>query len=327
MTNKIEIYKSKNGKTSVDVTFEKETVWLNQSQLSALFGRDRTVVGRHIRNIFKEGELEESVVCANFAHTTKHGAIKGKTQSKKTKFYNLDVIISLGYRVKSLQGTHFRQWASSRLKEYLIQGYSVNNKRLQQLESSFKLLKGITDSDEIQIVQIKKIIDVLSDYAFGLDILDGYDHQSLEIKETESITSYKIKYKDAKQAILQLQFKFGGGKLFGNEKDDSFKSSISTIDQTFDGIELYPSIDEKAANLLYFIVKNHSFTDGNKRIAAWLFVWYLNKNQYLYTKNGQKKIANNALATLTLMIALSKPEEKELMIKVTINSINKQNEF
>ncbi len=326
MKEQIEIYKSKNGETTVEVTFEKESVWLNQYQLSDLFGRDRTVVGRHIRNIFKEGELEEEVVSADFAHTTHHGAIAGKTQTKQTKFYNLDVIISVGYRVKSIQGTHFRQWANKRLKEYLIQGYSVNNKRLQQLQNSFKLLQGITENQEVQKPQIKEVIEVLTDYAFGLDILDGYDHQNLKIENTNPNTSYQIQYEDANMAIEQLRSKFGGGKLFGNEKDDSFRSSISSIDQTFDGEELYNSIEEKAANLLYFVVKNHSFTDGNKRIAAWLFIWYLNKNEYLYSKSGKKRIGNNALATLTLMIALSKPDEKDLMIKVIINSINKTNE-
>lgn len=228
MTSKIEIYKSKNGETLVEVTFEKDTVWLSQSQLSELFGRDRTVIGRHIRNIFKEGELEENVVSADFAHTTQHGAIKGKTQTKRAKY-----------------------------------------KRLQKLQNSFKLLKGVTiSSDEIQVAEIKNVIDLLTDYALGLDILDGYDHQNLEIKETEPKTSYKIKYTDAKKAIEQLRTKFGGGKLFGNEKDDSFKSSISTINQTFDGIELYPSIDEKAANLLYFVVKNHSFNDRIRKFLS-----------------------------------------------------------
>lgn len=241
--NKIEIYKSQDGETSVEVTFEKETVWLNQNQLSELFGRDRTVVGRHIRNIFKDGELEEKVVSADFAHTTQHGAIKRKTQTKNTKFYNLDVIISVGYRVKSHQGTQFRQWASKRLKEYLIQGYTVNNKRLKQLQNSFQLLKGITETKEVQKSQIKEVVEVLTDYALGLEILDGYDHQNLKIEDTNPTTSYRIQYEDAKVAIEQLRGKFGGGNLFGNEKDNSFRSSISSIDQTFDGVELYRSVE------------------------------------------------------------------------------------
>lgn len=326
MSGKIEIYKSKDGKSSVEVTFDQETVWLNQTQLSELFGRDRTVIGRHIKNIFKEGELVENMVCADFAHTTQHGAIKGKTQQTKTKYYNLDVIISVGYRVKSIYGTQFRQWASQRLKEYLIQGYSINKERLKQLKQSFQILKSTAQSASIGTLQIREVIDVLSEFALGLDILDGYDHQNLKVGELSPETRYIINYKEAKQAIEQLRVKFGGSSLFGNEKDESFKSSISTINQTFGGQELYPSIEEKAANLLYFVVKNHSFSDGNKRIAAWLFVWYLNKNGYLYSKTGKSRIANNALAALTLMVALSKPEEKDLIINVIINSINKENE-
>jgi prophage maintenance system killer protein len=326
MSGSVEIYKSKDGDTSVQVTFDKETVWLSQAQLSTLFGRDRTVVGRHIRNIFKEGELGEELVSADFAHTTQHGAIAGKTQRKVTKYYNLDVIISVGYRVKSIQGTHFRQWASKRLKEYLIKGYSLNNERLNDLKHSFSLIKNTINNPEVNTQQIKEVVDVLSEFALGLDILDGYDHQNLKIKQVNSETKYKINYKESKEAIEELRTKFGGSELFGNEKDDSFKSSIASISQTFDGKDLYPSLDEKAANLLYFVVKNHSFTDGNKRIAAWLFVWYLNKNDYLFSKNGKRKIANNALAALTLMVALSKPEEKELIIKVIINSIDQKNE-
>ena len=322
MSGNIEIYKSNDGETSVEVTFDQETVWLNQAQLSQLFGRDRTVVGRHIRNIFKEGELAESMVCAKFAHTTQHGAIKGKTQTSKTTYYNLDVIISVGYRIKSIQGTHFRQWASKRLKEFLIQGYAVNKERLKQLKQSFNLLQTTVQTEQISTSQIKEIVDVLSDFAQGLDILDGYDHQNLVIKHLNPETKYIIKHKEAKQAIEELKNKFGGSRLFGKEKDNSFKSSIAAINQTFGGKDLYPSIEEKAANLLYFIVKNHSFTDGNKRIAAWLFVWYLNKNENLYTIVGKTKIENNALAALTLMVALSKPEEKDLIIKVIINSIN-----
>jgi len=322
-TGRIEIFKSKDGETSVEVTFDKETVWLNQLQLSELFGRDRTVIGRHIRNIFKEGELTENVVSADFAHTTQHGAIKGKYQQSTTRYYNLDVIISVGYRVKSVRGTQFRQWASQRLKEYLIRGYSVNEERLKQLKQSFQLLQTTAQSEVVAPEQIREVIDVLSEYALGLDILDGYDRQHIEIKATTRATSYTISYEEAKTAIANLRIKFGGSALFGNEKDASFKSSIAAINQTFAGQELYPSIEEKAAHLLYFVVKNHSFSDGNKRIAAWLFIWYLNKNDFLYYQPGQPRIANNALAALTLMVALSKPEEKELIIKVIISLINR----
>ena len=222
-------------------------------------------------------------------------------------------------------GTHFRQWATQRLKDYLIKGYSVNQERLSQLQQSFQLIREAALSDDFSKAQVKEIIDVLADYALGLDILDGYDKQNLERGMVQPNSIFQISYQEAKVAIEELRIKFGGSLLFGNEKDDSFKSSISTINQTFDSKELYPSIEEKAAHLLYFVVKNHSFTDGNKRIAAWLFVWYLAKNNYLLNSKGIPKVANNALAAITLMVALSKPEEKDLMILVIVNSINKAN--
>lgn len=321
MNNSIEIYNSK-GETQIEVKFENETVWLSLNQISDLFGRDKSVISRHLRNIYKENELDESSTVAKNATVQ----IEGKRQVKReTVLYNLDAIISVGYRVNSKLGTQFRIWATNRLKEYLIKGFSINQSRLNQLKQSIKLIQSTTSSESLDNTQTKEIIELLTDYALGLDILDGYDNQSLEIREITEEASYKIEYQEAKLAINQLRDKFGGSKLFGNERDESFKSSIATIDQTFDGKELYASIEEKAANLLYFVVKNHSFSDGNKRIAAWLFVWYLNKNNYLYNHQGKLKIENNALASLTLMVALSKPEEKDLMIRVIINSINKLN--
>lgn len=321
MKNSIEIYYSK-GETQIDVKFENESVWLSLTQISELFGRDKSVISRHLRNIYKEEELHESSTVAKNATVQ----IEGKRKVKReTVLYNLDAIISVGYRVNTKQGTQFRIWATNRLKEYLIEGLSINQNRLNQLKQSIKLIQSTTSSESIDKSQTKEIVELLSDYALGLEILDKYDNQTLEICETTGESSYKIEYKEVKKAINQLREKFGGSSLFGNEKDESFKSSIASIDQTFDGTELYSSIEEKAANLLYFVVKNHSFSDGNKRIAAWLFVWYLNKNNYLLTKNGKFKIENNALASLTLMVALSQPIEKDLMIRVIINSINKLN--
>lgn len=317
MNNSIEIYNS-GGETQIEVKFDNETVWLNLNQIAELFGRDKSVISRHLGKVFKEGELKKGSVVAKNATT----ASDGKTY--QVDYYNLDAIISVGYRVNSKQGTLFRIWATNKLKEYLIQGYSINQSRLDQLKQSIQHIQ--TTTKELDSDQSKEIVSVLTDFALGLDILDGYDNQSLEIKNVSEETIYKIEYLEAIEAIKQLKKKFGGSDLFGNEKDDSFKSSIASIDQTFDGKELYKSIEEKAANLLYFIVKNHSFSDGNKRIAAWLFVWYLNKNNYLYNKEGKLVIENNALASLTLMIALSKPEEKELVIRVIINSINKLNQ-
>jgi prophage maintenance system killer protein len=275
-----------------------------------------------LKNIYSEGELEINSTVAKNATVQIEG---GRQVIRELEFYNLDVIISIGYRVNSKIGTHFRQWASQRLKDYLIKGYAVNQERLSQLQQSFQLIREAALSEDFSKSQVKEIIDVLADYAIGLDILDGYDKQNLELGKVQPNPVFQISYQEAKLAIEELRIKFGGSALFGNEKDDSFKSSISTINQTFDGKELYPSVEEKAAHLLYFVVKNHSFTDGNKRIAAWLFIWYLAKNNYLLNSKGNPKVANNALATITLMVALSKPEEKELMVLVIVNSINKDN--
>jgi prophage maintenance system killer protein len=321
MNSSLEIYQS-DGETQIEVRFENETVWLNRSQLSILFGRDIKTIGKHLTNIFSEGELDKYSTVANFATVQ----IEGEREVvRQIEFYNLDAIISIGYRVKSKEGIHFRQWATQRLKDYLIKGYAVNQQRLSQLQQSFKLIREAALSEDFSKSQVREIIDILSDYAMGLDILDGYDKQNLELGKVERNPVFQISYSEAKSAIEELRIKFGGSPLFGREKDNSFQSSISTINQTFDGKELYPSIEEKAAHLLYFVVKNHSFTDGNKRIAAWLFVWYLAKNNYLLDAKGNPKVANNALAAITLMVALSKPEEKDLMILVIVNSINKGN--
>jgi prophage maintenance system killer protein len=287
-----------------------------------MFARDKSVVSRHLKNIYSSGELDQNSTVAKNATVQIEG---GRQVIRELEFYNLDVIISIGYRVNSKVGTHFRQWATQRLKDYLIKGYAVNQERLSQLQQSFQLIREAALSEDFSKSQVKEIIDVLADYAIGLDILDGYDKQNLELGMVQPNPVFQISYQEAKLAIEELRIKFGGSALFGNEKDDSFKSSISTINQTFDSKELYPSVEEKAANLLYFVVKNHSFTDGNKRIAAWLFIRYLAKNNYLLNSKGSPKVANNALATITLMVALSKPEEKELMVLVIVNSINKDN--
>ena len=321
MNSSLEIYRSE-GETQIDVKFENETVWLSLNQISSMFARDKSVVSRHLKNIYSSGELDQNSTVAKNATVQIEG---GRQVIRELEFYNLDVIISIGYRVNSKVGTHFRQWATQRLKDYLIKGYTVNQERLSQLQQSFQLIREAALSEDFSKSQVKEIIDVLADYALGLDILDGYDKQNLEMGMVQPNSIFQISYQEAKVAIEELRIKFGGSLLFGNEKDDSFKSSISTINQTFDSKELYPSIEEKAAHLLYFVVKNHSFTDGNKRIAAWLFVWYLAKNNYLLNSKGSPKVANNALATITLMVALSKPEEKELMVLVIVNSINKDN--
>ena len=322
MEHQIEIYKSFDNAIELQVNLDNDTVWLNRNQLALLFDRDIKTIGKHINTIFFEGELSKKSVVANFATT----AIDGKTY--KVDHYNLDIIISVGYRVKSKQGTHFRQWATQRLKDYLVQGYAINEKRLKETENKFqelkqavKLLENIVQTKEITGDEAQGLLKVLSDYAFALDILDQYDHQTLKIAETDTDEVFKISYSEAIKAIAGLKTKFGGSNLFGNEKDDSFKSSLETIYQTFDGIDLYPSVQEKAGHLLYFVTKNHSFSDGNKRIAAFLFIWFLERNALLYHE-GKKVIDDNALVALTLMIAESKPDDKDMMVKVIINLIN-----
>lgn len=325
----IKIYKTYDGQTKIDVKFDNETVWLTQKQMAQLFDKDSDTIGLHLKNIYKSGELDGLA-------TTEDSSVvqqEGKRQvRRKIKLYNLDVIISVGYRVNSKQGIQFRIWASSIIKEYLLKGFVIDNKRLikqnnqlKELQTSVKILgnslnyKNITNDESIGLLKI------ISQYAYALDILDQYDYQKLEIKNTSGKETYRLTYKEAMKQIILVKKAYGNSSLFGNEKDDSFKSSISTVYQTFDGKDLYPSIEEKAANLLYFITKNHSFSDGNKRIAAFLFLYFLERNEILFDSNGNKRIADNTLVALTLMIAVSKPKEKDTMIKVIVNLINKNN--
>jgi prophage maintenance system killer protein len=332
--NQIEIYKSLGNATEVRVVFQEETVWLSQKQMAELFGRNRVAITQHIGNIFKEEELNEQLVCKDFLHTTQHGAITGKTQEKTTKYYNLDVIISVGYRVKSKQGTQFRQWATQRLKDYLVQGYAINEKRLkeatdkfQDLKNAVKLAAKAGNSEALTSVEAKGILGVIEQYAYALETLDKYDHQRLTIETPfEETKINRLTYENAIQQIIIWRDFQKAGSLFGNEKDQSFKSSLETIYQTFDGIDLYPTFEEKAANLLYYIVKNHSFSDGNKRIAAGLFVYFLDMNNKLLNEEGNKRIGDNALVAITIMIAESKSDEKDMMVKLVVNLINNKNE-
>lgn len=315
------IYQTPNGNTTLEVKLENDTVWLDQYQMAELFDIDRTSIVRHINNIYKISELEKDATCAIFAQVQKEG---DRTVKRQINYYNLDLIISVGYRVNSKRGTQFRIWANKILKKYLVKGFVISQqakvKQLQEALDSIKVLTGIA-SRQVSDDQAKGILQVINDYAHGLDILDQYDHQKLTIEESETEEQFRATYENAKEAIKELYDKFGGSNLFGNEKDQSFKSSINTIYQTFDGAELYPSVELKAAMLLYLVTKNHSFSDGNKRIAAFLFIWFLNKNDILYNLDGTKRIENNALVALTLMIAESRTEEKDMMIKVIVNLI------
>lgn len=318
----IVIYQTKDGKTTIDVKLENETVWLNRQQMAELFDRDIKTIGKHINNAKKE-ELEGIPVVAKFATT----ALDGK--SYQVEYYNIEMITSVGYRVKSQRGTQFRIWANKVLKDYLIKGYAINQQvkaaQLEDLKNTVRLLSNVIEHKQLTLDEANGLLRVITDYTYGLDTLDKYDYQQLEVDSTTPTWEFRATYEEAMEAIHLLQEKFGSSDLFGNEKDQSFKSSINTIYQTFGGEELYPSVEEKAAMLFYLVVKNHSFSDGNKRIAAFLFLWFLEKNGILYKSDGSKLIGNNTLVALTLMIAESRTEEKDVMVKVVINLINKNN--
>lgn len=322
----IVIYQTKDGKTSIDVKLENETVWLNQAQMAELFQTDRTSIVKHVNNIYKSEELEKDSTCAKIAQVQMEG---NRTIKRHIIYYNLDMIISVGYRVNSMRGTQFRIWANKILKDYLIKGYAINQQvkaaQLEDLKSTVRLLSNVIEHKQLTLDEANGLLRVITDYTYGLDTLDKYDHQQLEVDSTTPTEEFRATYEEAMEAIHLLQEKFGSSDLFGNEKDQSFKSSINTIYQTFGGEELYPSIEEKAAMLFYLVVKNHSFSDGNKRIAAFLFLWFLEKNGILYKSDGSKLIGNNTLVALTLMIAESRTEEKDVMVKVVINLINKNN--
>ena len=323
------MYQGPDGQTTIEVMLDDDTIWLTQAQIVELFDSSKANISEHIKNILTSNELETDSTVRNFRIVRQEGKRK---VNRDIEHYNLDMIISIGYRVNSKRGTQFRMWANKVLKEYLTKGFTINEKRLQEktqqleaLKQTVRLLNNVLESKPIHSDEASGLLKVLTDYSYALDVLDKYDHRTLTIEAIHKKSSFVASYDDAMQAINGLRDKFGGTNLFGNEKDESFKSSIATIYQSFDGKELYPSIEEKAANLLYFIVKNHSFSDGNKRIAAFLFVWFLEKNRLLYRTDGTKLIADNALVALTLMIAESKPDEKDIITQVVVNLINGYN--
>ncbi|MBO5013117.1 MAG: virulence protein RhuM/Fic/DOC family protein [Paludibacteraceae bacterium] len=319
--NQIIIYQTDDNQTQIDVRLENETVWLTTNQMAMLFDREESNIRRHVINVFKEGELEKE----NNVHFLHVNGVK-----KPVPFYNLDVIISVGYRVKSQRGVQFRQWANRVLKQYLIKGYAVNERiRHEQISELRQLVQVVSRTlqhrEQENSIETQDLLDVVVDYTYALDTLDNYDYERLTIDQTTKVASFHATYENAMEQIQRLRDKFGASILFGNEKDDSFRSSIGQIYQTFGGEELYPSVEEKAAMLLYLVTKNHSFSDGNKRIAATLFLWFLNNNHLLYHSDGSKRIADSTLVALTLMIAESKTEEKDVMVKVVFNLINQRN--
>lgn len=321
LNDKIIIYQTIDGQTSIEVKLEDETIWLSANQMATLFDRDEKTIRKHINNVFSEGELEKE----NNTHFLRVDGVK-----QPVAFYSLDVIISIGYRVKSQRGTQFRIWANKILKDYLVKGYVVNKTLTEQRYTELKqlvtvLARTVKAQEALTSEDALNLVEVVTDYAYALDTLDRYDYQQLAVEQITNEVKFHATYEGAMQSIEELKEKFGGSQWFAHEKDDSFKSSIGQIYQTFGGQDLYPSVEEKAAMLLYLVTKNHSFSDGNKRIAATLFLWFMAGNGILYNPDGSKRIADNTLVALTLMIAESRTEEKDIMVKVVVNLINKNN--
>ena len=320
------IFRPQGSKVAVEVKLKDETVWLNLNEMAVAFERDKSVISRHLRNIFEYKELKKNSVVANFATT----AADGKTYN--VEYYNLDAVLSVGYRVNSKRGTQFRIWATNVLKQHLIQGYTINEKRIKEhtaslktLQQAVQMLANLSERKALTSDEAKGLFEVIRDYSYGLDVLDDYDHGRIQIKSATAKEAYQLTYDEGISLVKQMRQKFGGSSLFGHEKDGSFKSALGAIYQTFVKKDLYPSIEEKGANLLYLVVKNHAFSDGNKRIAAALFVWFLDRNKILYRADGSKRIADNALVAITLMIAESQPKEKDVIVALVVNLINKLN--
>ena len=309
--NELVLFESRDGAVTLPVEMGADTVWLTQAQMAQLFDKDKSVIFRHIKNAVAEGEIDLKVTNAKFAQVTPHGAIPGKKRTQIVDFYNLDVIISVGYRVKSQRGVEFRRWATSVLKEYLVRGYAVNRERIRQLGQTVEVMKRVANS-----LDTEQVLDVVKAYSSALDLLDGYDHQTIDKPKTKG-RSVEITYEECRDFIDNMKFS-ADSPLFGNEKDGSFKSALGAVYQSFGGKDLYPSSQEKAANLLYLVTKNHGFSDGNKRSAAGLFLYFLKRNRLLLRKDGSKRIADHTLVALTVMIACSKPQEKDLMVNLVM---------
>jgi len=314
--SQVVIYKAPGGSISLEVKVRDETVWLTQKQMSALFKTERSVITKHLRNIFKSKELEENSVSAKFAHTAEDGKIYS------TQFYNLDAILSVGYRVNSKRGTQFRIWATRVLHEHILCGYSVNERRLKELNQAIRLIADVAERRTLSGEEATALLRVVADYSFALDLLDAYDRQAVGSARGTRGPVKGVSLEEARQTVARLRKHYGAGALFGRERDGSLSGALHAVFQTFGGKDLYPTLEEKAAHLLYFLVKNHPFVDGNKRIAATLFLWFLQKNAVLYLSDGTKRIADNALVAMTLLIAESPPQEKDLLTRVLVHLIH-----
>ena len=315
----IVLYRSADGGPALDVRLERESVWLSLNQLADLFERDKSVISRHLRNVFKEGELERTAVVAKNATTAADGKIY------QVEYFNLDASISVGYRVNSLRGTQFRIWATNVLRQHLVQGYTVHARRLSELNQAVRLIADVAHRRTLSGDEATALLEVVADYAYALEVLDDYDHQRVRLGEVSPGPVAALALDEARQVIVRMGERFGATGLFGREKDEGLEGSLSAVMQTFGGQEVYPSLEEKAAHLLYFLIKNHHFVDGNKRIAAALFLWFLQKNLALYRADGGKRIADNALVAMTLLIAESRPDEKDVLTRVVVNLINRRN--
>jgi len=317
-TGKVVLYKALDGSIAMDVRLQGETVWLTQKQLSELFDTERSVVTKHLRNIFQSKELDEKSVSAKFAHTAEDG------KTYLTTFYNLDAIISVGYRVNSKRGTQFRIWATRILRDHILKGYTVNERRLKELNQAIRLIADVAERRVLSGEEATALLRVVADYSFALDLLDAYDRQTVAPAKGSRRRVEGITLEEARQTVARLREHYGAGSLFGRERDNSLDGALQAVLQTFGKKELYPTLEGKAAHLLYFLVKNHPFVDGNKRIAATLFLWFLQKNSALYRSDGTKRIADNALVAMTLLIAESRPEEKDLLARVLVHLIGSE---
>ncbi len=316
------LYQTPEGGPAMEVRLELETVWLTQVQMAELFGVNVPAVFKHIKNIFATGELQSEATVSKMEIVRQ----EGKRQVRRAvEHYSLDMVISVGYRVNSLRGTQFRIWATNVLRQHLVQGYTIHERRLKELNQAVRLIADVAHRRTLSGDEATALLDVVADYSYALDVLDDYDHQRVRLGEVSAGPVAVLGLDEARQVIVRMGERFGATGLFGREKDHGLEGSLSAVMQTFGGVELYPSLEEKAAHLLYFLVKNHHFVDGNKRIAAALFLWFLEKNRALYRADGGKRIADNALVAMTLLIAESKPEEKDVLARVVVNLINRHN--
>jgi len=318
----IVLYRAADGGPALDVRLERESIWLTQAQMAELFGVNVPAIFKHIKNIYATGELESGATISKMEIVRQEGR---RNVRRAVDHYNLDMIISVGYRVNSLRGTQFRIWATNVLRQHLVQGYTVHAQRLKELNQAVRLVADVAHRRTLSGDEATSLLEVVADYAYALEVLDDYDHQRVRLGEVSPGLVAALDLDEARQVIVRMGERFGASGLFGREKDDGLEGSLSAVMQTFDGQEVYPSLEEKAAHLLYFLVKNHHFVDGNKRIAAALFLWFLQKNQALYRADGGKRIADNALVAMTLLIAESRPDEKDVLTRVVVNLINRRN--